>query len=366
MIKNKTTLIIDGNWLMMSRFGAMQDQFSSEYNENALQAASDELVDLLAQSVNKIINFFGNNVDNIIMVQDGGSWRKHIRKPKLYKEDYKGNRVKDEGTSWDYVWKSLSRFCENFKEVGISCFREDDCEGDDWCWYWSRTLNKNGINAIVWTSDRDLQQLVSYNRNKTWTVWYNDKKGLVCHRDLQKKEDLLEDMLSLDIGNPAFDSLKSDLDSMFIDVNFINPLDVALEKVICGDSGDNIKSIMRVKKNDRIARISEKEWESVKESYGEYHDLESFKHDAKSIINDLKNLKRFFENKDSMKDLYQMFLFNMRLVCLDTKYIPKKIRDAMNSHKKEYAQADMESILNNYKVLAPDGEVEVEDLFDIF
>ena len=57
MIKNKTTLIIDGNWLMMSRFGAMQDQFSSEYNENTLQAASNELVDLLAQSVNKIINF---------------------------------------------------------------------------------------------------------------------------------------------------------------------------------------------------------------------------------------------------------------------------------------------------------------------
>ena len=61
-----------------------------------------------------------------------------------------------------------------------------------------------------------------------------------------------------------------------------------------------------------------------------------------------------------------MFLFNMRLVCLDTKYIPKKIRDVMNSHKKEYTLADMESILNNYKVLAPDGEVEVEELFDIF
>ena len=366
MLKNNTTLIIDGNWLMMSRLGMMRDKFSSELTDEQLQSATNDLVDFLAQSVNKIINFFESNIDNIIMVQDGGSWRKKIRKPKLYKEAYKGNRVKDIGMNWDYIWKSLSIFCQNFKNLDISCFREDDCEGDDWCWYWSKTLNKNGTNVIIWSSDRDLQQLVRYNKNKTWTVWYNDRAGLICHENLAPKEDLLEDMLSLEMECSSFEHLKTDMINKMIDVHFINPLDIAMEKVICGDSGDNIKAIIRVQNGERIARVSEKEWGLVKESYEDFIDLEDFKKTAPDIIRDLKNLKRFAENKDSGKDIYQMFLFNMRLVCLDAKYIPKKIRDLMNKHKEEYLLADLESVVNNYKVLAPTDDVQVEELFDIF
>jgi len=365
---NRTTLIIDGNWLMMSRLGVMMNKFSTELNENQLQSASNELVDFLAQSVNKIINFFGDSIDNIIMVQDGGSWRKHVRRPKLYQDEYKGNRVKDEALDWNYIWKSLDQFCQNFKNANISCFSEKDCEGDDWCWYWSNELNKKGINTIIWSSDRDLQQLVTWNKNGSWTAWYNDKAGLVCHKSLKSETgDLLTDMLSISNQSQSFEYLKMMLEQRFVDISYIDPLDIIMEKVICGDSGDNIKAIMRLKKGDRIARVSEKEWGMVKEGYGSFLDnLNKFKAIAKPIIKELKQLKRFQGNADSEDDLYQMFLFNMRLVCLDSKYIPKEIKDRMKSHKDEYVVADMESIINNYKVLAPSDDVPVDELFDIF
>ena len=86
MVSNKCTLIIDGNWLLMSRLGPRFKDFSNSFSTDDLERSSDDLVEFLAQSVNKIINFFNDNIDNIIMVQDGGSWRRKFQKPKLYTE----------------------------------------------------------------------------------------------------------------------------------------------------------------------------------------------------------------------------------------------------------------------------------------
>lgn len=367
MIKNNTTLIVDGNWLLMSRLGVRMDQFDISLPQRTLEASRKGLVALLAQSVNTIVRFFGDDIDNVIIVSDGDSWRKHIRRCKLYRDTYKGNRVKDENLDWNYIWSALDEFKENCKECNISCFMEKDCEGDDWCWHWSRTLNKHGINAIVWSSDRDLQQLVQYCKNGSWTAWYNDKKGLVCHQDLELKEDGFFDCLeSFEIYPQSLEVIIRRLKGTDIDVTYINPLDVCMEKVICGDAGDNIKSIIRIEKNGRTQRVSEKEWESVFESMGrEYEDLEDFKKAAPDIISNLRKLKRFEECKDSDNDLKNMFLFNMRLVCLDSKYIPAPVKNQMKKHNKEYEQADMESISGSYTSMYPDQSVDLLYLFDV-
>lgn len=367
MIKNTTTLIIDGNWLLMSRLGVMMDKFKNDLPERTLKEGQSSLVELLAQSVNNIVRFMDDNIDNIILVSDGDSWRKYIRKCKLYKDTYKGNRVKDENLNWDYIWAALDEFKENCKKCNVSCFRETDAEGDDWVWHWSTTLNKKGINAIIWSSDRDLQQLVSYNKNGSWTAWYNDKKGLVCHKDLNtQNEGFLDCLDSFTIYPQTMDNLIRHIQKYHMDVNYIDPLDVCMEKVICGDAGDNIKSVIRVDKNGRTQRVSEKEWNEVYESMNmEYTDLEDFKSNADNIIKELKKLKRFEECKDSDKDLKNMFLFNMRLVCLDSKYIPKPTKDRMKSHNSEYGLADLESISGSYTSLSPSSGVMIEDLFDV-
>lgn len=359
--KNNTTLIIDGNWLLMSRLGMIMDQFKKDQSQEDLTRARNNMVDFVAQSINKAINFWGNNIDNFIMVQDGGSWRKTLERPKLYTTTYKGNRVTADDIAWDYIWGALHDICNAFKENNILCVTEKLVEGDDWCWYWSRYLNHEGINAIIWTSDADLKQLVQKDSSTgAWTAWYNDSKGLVLNQDLDR--DSMDILLNFEAQDPFLESICSQTQS----VTYINPDDVVMEKVICGDSGDNIKSILRMetvnsKGDPRTIQVSKKEWGKVKEELG-ITSFGGFVEKKMDIIKHLLNSKRFSKYDGDINDVVDMFDFNIILVRLHKDQIPHNIAMAMNKHKDEYIITDMDYLRNNYKVLAPQNEV-VEDLF---
>ena len=71
MNKNKLTLLIDGNWLLMSRMSVLIKKFDKNNSNPVKQAASNEFETLLAKSLNVIINQF-KDIDNIILMADGG------------------------------------------------------------------------------------------------------------------------------------------------------------------------------------------------------------------------------------------------------------------------------------------------------
>lgn len=358
---NNCTLIIDGNWLLMSRLGMMMGDFAKTLPPEHLEKAKNDIIDFIAQSVNKIINYWGPRIDNIMMVQDGGSWRKTITKPVLNKEEYKGNRVADEDVNWDYVWDALKTICQNFKTNKITCVHEKNIEGDDWCWYWSKYLNHVGTNCIIWTSDADLKQLVQKDpTTNAWTVWFNDRTGLVlpnslCHNDM----DIL---MNFDAIDPFLEEV-----CHRCNVNqYINPDDVVMSKVICGDLGDNIKALVRVqhktKKGKFITKkVSEKEWIQVKESLG-IESIDDFKKNKENIIKELCSIPRLAGCEAGMGDLIEMFDYNMTMVRLDKEQIPREYQLAMNTHKDDYIITDLDFLRNNYKVLAAHTE-PVEQLF---
>ena len=74
MPKNKLTLLIDGNWLMMSRMAMYIDEFEKKNPTEQKNKAKNNLKDFMAKSINVIINRF-KDIDNIILLSDGGSWR---------------------------------------------------------------------------------------------------------------------------------------------------------------------------------------------------------------------------------------------------------------------------------------------------
>ena len=84
-----TTLLIDGNWLLMSRLFAVKSYFNVQNEDEEKQKGTAELEDLMCRSINIIINKFEKVVDNIIIVADGGSWRKSVEKPDFFEEIYK-------------------------------------------------------------------------------------------------------------------------------------------------------------------------------------------------------------------------------------------------------------------------------------
>ena len=67
--KSKLTLIIDGNWLLISRMSNMIGKFANE-KDMMLETKL-----LMIKSINVVLRTFPM-VDNIMFVSDGGSWRK--------------------------------------------------------------------------------------------------------------------------------------------------------------------------------------------------------------------------------------------------------------------------------------------------
>ena len=109
--------------------------------------------------------------------------------------------------------------------------KEYRIEGDDWMWYWSRKVNASGDDALIWSSDRDLQQLVQIDGGR-FTAWYNDKAGLVLPESAKKEG--LEDFMGFEVVHTE------NIERCCDKVTYINPFEIVTEKILCGDAGDNI------------------------------------------------------------------------------------------------------------------------------
>ena len=89
---NKCTLLVDFNWLTISRFSVISQKFNKTLPKSHIRLAQDELKETMARSINVILNRFPC-IDNVVIAADGGSWRKMLPVPEqLSNITYKGNR----------------------------------------------------------------------------------------------------------------------------------------------------------------------------------------------------------------------------------------------------------------------------------
>lgn len=358
MEKNKLTLLIDGNWLLMSRMSVLMDGFNKNNPDIAKQQTSLELKELLARSINVILNRF-KEIDNIVFISDGGSWRKSLPVPKLVAEEtYKGNRELMDELDWKCIYNSFNEMIKHCNSLGITCSNMMSCEGDDWVWHWSRKLNANGTHCMIWSSDNDLKQLVQINPNtQAFTVWYNDKAGLWLPSDMDKPFDEFEFFIKADYISPVLESIKKKLKKY----NYINPNEIILNKILCGDAGDNIKSVIRYNKNGRTYRFAQKDYEKLINdlNINTVQDLiNSYERIAKYIC----SLKKFKPYKFNECDVMEMLKYNTELVWLNESRIPKDIKEGMNGY--EYKLYDLSYIRDNFKILVGEDDNEIQNIFD--
>ena len=107
------TLLIDGNWLAISRMSIFANQFKKSSPDIIKSSAAEDFKILLARSISAILNRF-IDIDNIILISDGGSWRKSLTIPKCLEVTYKGNRGDDMGElDFDIIFKSFNEFISN-------------------------------------------------------------------------------------------------------------------------------------------------------------------------------------------------------------------------------------------------------------
>jgi hypothetical protein len=348
----------------MSRFSVVGG-FEKGVPEVALQKAQQNLTDMLARSINIMLNRFPA-VDNVVLVGDGGSWRKQLPIPTQLKgTKYKGNREQQVEVDWEHVFNALNDLMTNARGVGVTVSQTLSAEGDDWVWYWSRRLNAEGTNVLIWSIDRDLQQLVQKTADGTFTAWYSDRTSQLCLPECYKSGDKEEDpmdffMTPLAYDTQLIDSLKAGSTGKVI---YVNPDDVVIEKVLCGDSGDNIKAVVRFEKGGRTYRFSEGDLKKYQE-----HDLPmttvgDLKECREDIADWIMHSKKFSPYKFKKKDIIEMLDYNIKLVWLNEETIPAPVIQSMN--ETEYKQVDVGMLRNNYRLLAKTQEdTDIESIFE--
>lgn len=320
MSKSKLTLVVDGNWVLMSRLSVMQNRFADEYE------LMKDLKILMTKSINVVLRTIPT-IDNIIVVGDGGSWRNWIEVPSFLKKDdveYKGNRVKSEDLNWDVIFQGYEEWFELLKDNSIYVSRERGVEGDDWCAYWSKKLNANGTNCIIWSKDKDLTQLVNQDeKTGIFTVCWN--KDYVTLKESKKEEDDMNFLFS-----PSYNINEQLLESIIgktKDTNYINPMDVVIDKIIRGDLGDNVLPIVTKSSSNgtKTFRVGNKEIDFTLDI------------DDNNAINEyISNLlnKKSWKGKvgKPVNEIVEHFYYNKRLVYLDKSSYPEEIIETMNKY----------------------------------
>jgi hypothetical protein len=138
----------------------------------------------------------------------------------------------------------------------------------------------------------------------------------------------------------------------------VNPDLIVMEKIVCGDAGDNIKSIAKVCRGSKTYKVSTKMWNDIRKSLN-ITSLEKFFNLKLTIVRHILAGKKFSECCET--DVLEMMDYNIRLVWLNEDVIPDTVVMYMNQC--EYGVADIPYIKTNYKVLCKRND-KIEQLFD--
>lgn len=358
-MKNKCTLIIDGNWLLMSRLFSMQEYFSNLNDQDEKDRGKKMLKEQMLRSINLVCNTF-DCIDNILLVADGGSWRKKLERPISVGTDYKANRKHDDAYDWFAIFSCVHELVDTFKFNGVTASCSAEIEGDDWIAYWSKKLNSEGVNCLIWSTDCDLKQLVA--NGPGFTGWYNHKSGLILHESFKSgTPDFMGDIL-----NPVKDIVKKNLIKNAPKVDYINPEEIVISKIISGDSSDAIKPVAQKITESRTYGVSPKEFDKIrtnicvnKELDG-INTIQSFLDNKVEIAEHICNLKKYKE-QNTVDDVIERIDFNRVLVELNPDFMPAELVAVCQAE--EYKEYDIRQFKNNYLSLL--GEAPSEEINNI-
>lgn len=313
------TLIIDGNWLLMSRIAVLSKQYG-----NDTEYMMKKLKQLFLRSITSMFYKFPE-IDNVILVADGGSWRDDIEIPKDLQQSgttYKGTRELTETLNWSIIFSEYEDLLNRFRiDSKIKVTKAYKVEGDDWCWYWSNKLNNVNTNVIIWSADRDLTQLVKTNNvTGTFTITlYSRGKDTTLTKQIDGSNDY--NIVQL-FSNPYFaknSKLLKTIESRCTKVNQIDPNNVIIDKVFRGDVSDNIlPSIKYNSKSGKEYRIKESQLVGVTDIYND--------ETLEKIVNLIYECKPYKNNAVYSKEVALTHLkYNRQLVAMRKEYYPAEI-----------------------------------------
>ena len=261
---NRYTLIVDGNYFLHKTLfisGKIKKKGPLNFIDDP-EKDSDLLANKLATDFAYEVRRFSPILDGIVYCIDSSSWRKDFY-PVANALDiaksatYKGTRTKDNTINWKAIYDLHDKFAASLKQLGVTISRVDGAEADDLIFSWSSYLNMNNRNALIFSGDNDLIQLVCNNEaNGTNTLYYN--KFAKTMYTFENFDNWLStsDIQSVDIFNQPLDltsNTKLALTNVLrgIKIKEMNTLEFVFKKILTGDSGDNVSPLYQFKKTSK-------------------------------------------------------------------------------------------------------------------
>lgn len=359
------TIVVDGNYFIYSRMfvlprpkqipGLPTVKFMDEEKDVNM------LVRKLAIDFASETRKFKNIAKRIVFTLDAKSWRKDL----FPNADYKGNRENDPTMNWANISRAMKDFSDILSSHGVIVERLPGAEGDDLIFSWATHLNSIGENCIIWSGDTDLMQLVNYNRsNDSFTIWYDNTRSKIAAYPGFKKwlESKENDKTKIDIFSPdtnfyLIDKVKEEIEEFIkrgkLSVEEIYCDEYVFQKILTGDKGDNIASVLVLpaKKpgSKRMNKVNDTKAKSILDTFKKRHKRFSsiylFEDTYKDEIVQL--VSREMKVKGRTKEIKQNLELNTQLILLHVSTIPDAIQKSMFDRIKSDCDNGIELAIEN-------------------
>jgi len=313
-------LIVDGNYLLNRMVFTL-------HKNNLLFGALHKSLETAVLNYRKWYPFA-----NVYLVSDSKekSWRKKLN------QNYKANRKKDSDIDWEFVFSAYNEFKESMKWKGVKILESPHIEGDDWISFLVEKANSSGRSTIIVSNDYDIKQLVGYSIDPlTINIMSNEmhnKQKLFLPKNYQLFMNSINKLDNNDIFNLNDNQDFINLLNTFMDkyeIHEVDPMEVLIIKLISGDTSDNISSAWSIVKNGKKRGIADKGAKSIFDEYlVNFGEPNLNDPDLTENIADLICEKKKL-SKSSMNGIKTNIESNMKLILLNTEYMPEEIVQKM-------------------------------------
>lgn len=367
---------------------AMRSLFTCQYVQGVGDVKNfdnDEECGILGRKIVTDISFIIKtfNPQRVIFACDSRNyWRKSLYDD-IEGEDYKGTRKYDDEKDWTKIYETFDNVRESLSNKGFITSSVMNAEADDMAALWSKYLMDNGEDVILVSSDKDWTQLVSFDTDKKiFCACYNP----IANNRGQKKlyisyeiDEWLNTEDKVDIFFTNFDSIKNKIKNIEsvdskIYKELIDPERVVLDKIMCGDTSDNVPAFFSYYKNGKKVRVTPLKAGHVFESLNI--------HNVNDLIreNDSHALKDALEREmrhDIDVDFEERLMRQRKMVELNISLFPINIVDDFNKHVERVKDTgyitstnmiSMDKILEGTKYITKDykNKVKENSIFDDF
>lgn len=318
---------------------------TSKRASNGLFFSADDDLRLLGNVVLSqiagLIKDLATGCDVVFCVDTLGSWRKDVIKKIdcLSGLGYKEGRKKKEDFDWDGIHRTMQEVLSVLREKGYNILSIPHAEADDMMAFLADTLiNKTDCNSLVIVSaDEDLRQLVRYKPETGQCVMAvnpvsSQEKDInrrgkrtiyICEEQNEaSKETGSFFSVGLSTNMRQLVYIRNCMSSNKYNLDVINPHDILINKLLCGDDGDSIPALYEFyTKTGRVKRITAKPKEYIVEALNVKK--------AEDIYNNVDLLPKVIGESLKTEILYNLkerLQVQRELVELDTNNFPEELR----------------------------------------